>query len=97
MLAAFQRFHASTSSGSSGSQGKSQSKRRNVPDGVRDEVPSALAEARKAAGLCIKCGVAKYEAGGKGHNSRTCQAPADKTTSAAEGKKKAGFSWARRG
>jgi hypothetical protein len=91
MLAAFQRFQASASSSSPGTQGKSQSKRRHVPDGVRDEVPKALAEARRAAGLCVKCGVVKYEGGGKGHNSRTCQAPADKTTSAADGKRKAGF------
>jgi hypothetical protein len=92
MLAAFQRFHASTSSSSSGTQGKSQSQRRNVPKGLREEIPEALLDARKAAGLCIKCGVVKYEpGGGSAHNSRTCKAAADKTTSVADGKKKAGF------
>jgi hypothetical protein len=90
MLAMFQRLH-SAGAVSSGSQGKPQSTRRHVPSGVRDEVPEDLAKARRTAGLCIKCGIAKYEGGGKGHNSRTCQASADKTTSAAEGKKKAGF------
>lgn len=67
------------------------SQRRNVPGPIRAEVPAALATARKEAGLCVRCGVAKYEPGGRGHNSRTCQAPVDKTTSAAEGKKKANF------
>jgi hypothetical protein len=65
------------------------SQRRMVPGDVAREVPEALAEDRKKAGLCIKCGVAKYEPGGKGHNSRTCKAQVDKTTSAAEGRKKA--------
>lgn len=65
--------------------------RRSVPGGVANEVPAELANARKEAGLCIKCGVTKYEPGGKGHNSRTCKLPADKTTSAVEGKKKANF------
>jgi len=65
--------------------------RRNPPSGVLKEVPHELSEARKKAGLCIKCGVAKYEPGGGGHNSRTCKAAADKTTSAAEGVKKANF------
>ena len=41
------------------------------------EVPHELSEARKKAGLCIKCGVAEYEPGGSGHNSRTCKAPAE--------------------
>ena len=71
--------------------GRRPSLRRNVPIGVRSDIPEALAAARKEAGLCVKCGVVKYEPGSKGHNSRTCQAPADKTTSAAEGKKKANF------
>jgi hypothetical protein len=65
--------------------------RRSVPEGVHKEVPAELAKSRMEAGLCIKCGVAKYEGGGKGHNSRTCKAPVDKTTSAAEGRKKANF------
>jgi hypothetical protein len=65
--------------------------RRTVTQGVANEIPSELANARKEAGLCIKCGVVKYEGGGKGHNSRTCRAPADRTTTVAEGKKKAGF------
>lgn len=67
------------------------SQRRNVPSGVRNDVPDVLAKARKEAGLCIKCGVAKYEGGGNGHNSRTCKAPADITTSVAEGRKRANF------
>lgn len=94
MLAAFQRFSASATGASgsgSGSQGKAQSQRRNVPRGLHGEIPEALLDARKAAGLCIKCGVAKYEPGGKGHNARTCTAAVDKTTSTVEGKKKAGF------
>lgn len=65
--------------------------RRTVTSGVANEIPPEMANARKEAGLCIKCGVAKYEPGGKGHNSRTCKAPADKTTGIAEGKKRAGF------
>ena len=65
--------------------------RRSVPSGVVKDVPEALAKSRMEAGLCIKCGIAKYEGGGKGHNSRTCKAPVDKTTSAAEGRKKANF------
>ena len=65
--------------------------RRNVNAGVRNEIPNELVEARKAAGLCIKCGIVKYEGGGRGHNAGTCKAVADKTTSVAEGKKKADF------
>ena len=65
--------------------------RRSVPEGVHKEVPADLAKSRMEAGLCIKCGIVKYEGGGKGHNSRTCKAPVDKTTSAAEGRKKANF------
>ena len=65
--------------------------RRGVPGDVAKLVPADLAEARKAAGLCIKCGVAKYEPGGKGHNSRTCKAAVDLKTSAADGRKKANF------
>jgi hypothetical protein len=70
---------------------KTQSQRRNVPADLGKEVPQDLAAARKEAGLCIKCGIKKYEPGGKGHNSRTCKLPADKTTSAVEGRKKANF------
>ena len=97
LLAAFEsrmesRFGtASGGAGSHGTQSRSQSQRRNVPGGVLAEVPAALLEARKAAGLCIRCGVTKYEGGNKGHNARSCRAPVDKTTPAAEGKKKAGF------
>ena len=72
-------------------QSGSQSSTRRVPSGVREEVPQELANSRVSAGLCIKCGVAKYEPGHHGHNSRTCKAPADKTTSAAEGRRKANF------
>lgn len=70
---------------------KKQSQRRNAPADVKNSIPDALADARKQAGLCIKCGIAKYEGGGKGHNARTCKAAADPTTSVAEGKKKAGL------
>jgi hypothetical protein len=65
--------------------------RRSVAPPVKRDVPDPLAAERKAAGLCIRCGVAKYEAGGRGHNSRTCQAPVDKTTGVAAGAKKAGL------
>jgi hypothetical protein len=66
--------------------------RRTVSPPVKREVPELLAAERRTAGLCIRCGVAKYEAGGRGHNSRTCQAPVDTTTSAAAGSKRAGLS-----
>ena len=91
LLAAFTSRFSAAASGSSGPQSKGQSQRRNVPRGVRADVPEELAKARRDAGLCIKCGVAKYEPGGKGHNSVTCKASVDKTTSAAEGRKKANF------
>ena len=65
--------------------------RRNAPSGVLKEIPQDLFEARKKAGLCCKCGVAKYEGGNHGHNTRTCKAAADKTTSVEEGRKKANF------
>jgi hypothetical protein len=65
--------------------------RRGVPGDVAKQVPADLAAARKEAGLCIKCGVHKYEPGGKGHNSRTCKSAVDLKTSVADGKKKAGF------
>jgi hypothetical protein len=70
---------------------RNQQSRRNAPSDVRKEIPEALRNARKEAGLCIKCGVAKYEGGSRGHNSRTCKAPVDTTTSAADGRKKANF------
>ena len=65
--------------------------RRNPPSGVTKDTPQDLVKARQEADLCIKCGVVKYEPGGKGHNSSTGKAAADKTTSVAEGRKKAGF------
>jgi len=55
------------------------------------EIPQDLFDARKKAGLCCKCGVAKYEGGGRGHNAGTCKAAPDKTTSVEEGRKKANF------
>jgi len=64
--------------------------RRSAPSGMAKEIPSDLFEARKKVGLCCKCGVAKYEPGA-GHNSRTCKAPIDKTTSVVDGRKKANF------
>ena len=59
-------------------------------------VPAELIAARKEAGLCMKCGIHEYTPGSQGHNSNTCRANIDKTTSAAEGKKKANFQGARR-
>lgn len=91
LLNAFAARFGNASSGSSGSSSRGQSQRRNVPSGIRDVIPDALIKARKEAGLCVKCGVVKYEPGGKGHSSRTCTAAADKTTSVADGKKKANF------
>ena len=58
---------------------------------MQKAIPQELATARKEAGLCIKCGVEKYEPGGKGHNARTCQRAIDPKTSVAEGLKKASF------
>jgi hypothetical protein len=84
-------FAARFGGASNGQPGKGQSQRRNVPSGMRSDIPEALVKGRKEAGLCVKCGVAKYEPGGDGHNARTCKAAADKTTSVAEGKKKANF------
>jgi len=74
-----------------GPAARERNSRRNAPSGVMKEIPQDLFEARKKAHLCCKCGVAKYEPGGKGHNSVTCKAAADKTTSVEEGRKKAGF------
>ena len=65
--------------------------RRGEPGDVAKQVPAGLAAARKDAGLCIRCGVHKYEPGGKGHNSRTCKSTVDLKTSVADGKNKAGF------
>lgn len=65
--------------------------RRTVSPPVKREVPEQLAADRRDAGLCVRCGVVKYEAGGKGHNSRTCTKPVDVTTSAVAGKKAAGL------
>ena len=64
---------------------------RSVPGGIRAEVGPVLSKAREAAVLCIKCGVHKYEPGSRGHNSVTCKAAIDKTTTVEEGKKKADF------
>ena len=89
LLAAFEARFGRMNAGAGGP--RPQSQRRNVPNATRLEIPSALLAARKEAGLCVRCGVVKYEGGHHGHNSRTCQAPVDKTTSAAEGKKKANF------
>jgi hypothetical protein len=60
-----------------------------VAQGLRKLVPAELAEARKKAGLCIRCGVVAYVPGG--HTARSCKTTVDTTTSAAEGKKKAGM------
>ena len=87
LLAAFESRFGKSLSGS----GKSQSQRRNVPNDLSKEVPQELANARKEAGLCIKCGITKYEPGGKGHNSRTCKLPVNKSLSASEGRRKANF------
>ena len=70
--------------------------RRNAPSSITKEVPAELIAARKEAGLCMKCGIHEYTPGSQGHNSNTCRANIDKTTSAAEGKKKANFQGARR-
>jgi len=88
LLAAFAAQGAKVGAGPAARERNS---RRNAPNAVLKEIPRELSEARKKASLCIRCGVARYEGGNKGHNSRTCQAPADKTTSVAEGMKKAGF------
>jgi len=88
LLAAFAAQGARVGAGPAARERNS---RRNAPNAVLKEIPRELSEARKKASLCIRCGVARYEGGNKAHNSRTCQAPADKTTSGAEGMKKAGF------
>jgi hypothetical protein len=71
--------------------GERKKSRRDAPPEALKGIPEELCEARRTAGLCMKCGVAKYEPGSRGHNSRTCKAAADRTTSAVEGKKKADF------
>ena len=81
-LNAIQQQLSAMSSGSSS--------RRSIAPPARESVPKELVAERVKAGLCVRCGVAKYEGGNTGHNSRTCKAPMDKTTSAAVGAKKAG-------
>jgi len=71
--------------------GERKKSRRDAPPEALKGIPEELCEARRAAGLCMKCGVAKYEGGSRGHNSRTCKAAPDKSTSAAAGKAKADF------
>ena len=58
-------------------------------EGALKDIPEDLIAARKKANLCAKCGVARYERGAKGHNARTCKASPDKTTSVADGLKRA--------
>jgi hypothetical protein len=84
-------FAAQSTKVGAGPAARERNSRRNAPSGALKELPRELAESRKKAGLCIKCGVAKYEPGGHGHNAVTCKAAVDKTTSAEEGRKKAGF------
>ena len=88
LLAAFGAHGAKVGAGPAA---RERSSRRNAPSGMAKEIPQELFEARKKAGLCCKCGVAKYEPGAHGHNSRTCKGAVDKTTSTAEGIKKANF------
>lgn len=85
LLAAFEARYGKSSS----SSGQSQSSRRNTPNDSSDEVPQELADDRKEAGLCIRCGVTNYEPGSRGHNARTCTLPVNKVLSAAEGRKQA--------
>ena len=55
------------------------------------DVPAELANARQHAGLCIRCGVAKYVPGSRGHHAGLCPASAaDLTTTVADGSKLAG-------
>jgi len=89
LLAAFAAQTTRVGAGPAGRE-RGQS-RRNVTHGVLKDIPQELIEARKKAGLCCKCGVAKYEPGSNGHNSRTCKAAADKTIAVPDGKRKAGF------
>lgn len=64
--------------------------RRSQAPATKETVPGELAEARREAGLCIRCGVHRYEPGTRGHNSRTCKFPINKTLSAEEGVRRAG-------
>jgi hypothetical protein len=91
LLAAFTAQQQRGGAGPSRNAPATQSKRRLTPADIQKAIPQPLATARKEAGLCIKCGIEKYEPGGKGHNARTCQRPIDAKTSAAEGLKKASF------
>jgi hypothetical protein len=59
--------------------------------GVAKEIPAELIDARKDAGLCIRCGVVEYEPGSRGHNAATCDAAVDRTTSVEDGLKQAGL------
>ena len=53
-------------------------------------IPDDIADKRKKAGLCIRCGVRNFVKGNKGHNARTCKAPApDLTTSVQAGRAQA--------
>lgn len=60
-----------------------------VSQGIKKTVPKELADARKKAGLCLKCGVVQYVTGG--HTARSCRAPVDLQTGVKEGRKKAGM------
>jgi hypothetical protein len=64
-----------------------------VPSDVANSVPAKLAEGRVAAGLCVRCGVAKYTPGRQGHNSIVCRAPVDTSTTVESGKAKAGLNF----
>jgi hypothetical protein len=72
------------------SQGSKPASRRSVAPATK-AIPEELAKARTEAGLCIRCGVHRYEPGTRGHNSRTCRLPVDKTTTVTEGRRRAGF------
>lgn len=64
-----------------------------VPSDVANSVPAKLTEGRIAAGLCVRCGVAKYAPGRQGHNSIVCRAPVDTSTTVEAGKAKAGLNF----
>lgn len=57
--------------------------------GFVKQIPKELEEARKKAGLCMRCGKVWFTRGKEGHNGRTCKAPIDKLTGAAEGQRAA--------
>jgi hypothetical protein len=88
ILAAVGTRFGNSHAGGSSSSGLS---RRTVPADVKKQVPEPLAKERSAAGLCIKCGIVPYGQGKNGHNSRTCKAAPDLTTSAKDGKRRAGL------